>query len=131
MNAPALTALTAEVAAALAEIEGHYGRRVRHEPDGQGGALVVIEEIQLPASWAGQRAPLYFAIPFNFPAIAPYPYYLPQDVQPPPPWHQALQPIEWRGAPMIQVSLRNANWSPARDNILGCLMQVSGWLRSQ
>ena len=123
--------LTVEVAAALAEIEGHYGRRVHHEPDGQGGTLVMIDEIELPPTWAGPSAPLHFVIPFNFPAVAPYPYYLPQDVQPPAPWHQAMQPIEWRGMPMIQVSLRNANWRPAQDSILGCLMQVTEWLRSQ
>jgi hypothetical protein len=124
-------ALTAEVGAALAEIEGHYGRRVRHEPDGQGGALVVIEEVGLPATWARRSAPLHFVVPFNFPALAPYPYYIPQDVQPPAPWHQAMQPIEWRGMPMIQVSLRNANWRPAQDSILGCLLQVTEWLRSR
>jgi hypothetical protein len=125
------TALTAEVADAIGEIEAHYGRRASHEPDGQGGALVVLKEVELPSSWARRKAPLQFVIPFNFPATPPYPYYLPQDVQPPPPWHQAMQPIEWRGAQMIQVSLRNSNWSPARDNIVGCVMQVADWLASQ
>jgi len=125
------TAVTADVADALTEIGVHYGRRASHEPDGEGGALIVIQGVELPVSWGRKIAPLHFVIPFNFPATPPYPYYLPQDVQPPPPWHQALQPIEWRGESMIQVSLRNANWNAAKDSIVGCVMQVSAWLRSQ
>jgi len=123
--------VTADVADALAEIEAHYGRRASHEPDGQGGALVVIQDVELPSSWGRKSASLQFIIPFNFPAIPPYPYYVPQNAQPPPPWHQALQPIEWRGEPMIQVSLRNVNWNATKDNIVGCVMQVSAWLRAQ
>lgn len=120
-----------EVAEALAELEDHFGRRVSHEADGQGGAIATLEALDLPASWACSKAPMRFVVPYNFPATPPYPYYLPQEVQPPTPWHQALQPIEWRGESMIQVSLRNNNWDPARDRILGCILQVADWLRAQ
>ena len=32
---------------------------------------------------------------------------------------------------MIQVSLRNNHWDPARDNVVGCVLQVAAWLHQQ
>lgn len=126
-----VASLNPEIAEAVEEILAHFGHRASREPDGQGGALVTVEDVDLPASWARQTAPLRFMVPYNFPATPPYPFYLPKDVQPPTPWHQAMQPIEWRGEQMIQVSLRNNNWDPARDRVLGCILQVGDWLRAQ
>jgi hypothetical protein len=126
-----MSSINPEVADALGEIKAHFGPRLSYEGDGLGGAFVTIDGMNLPSSWAKASASVRFIVPYNFPATAPYPYYLPQDVLPPKPWHQALQPIEWRGLPMIQVSLRNNNWDPARDRVLGCILQVADWLRGQ
>jgi hypothetical protein len=123
--------LNEDVADALEEIGAHFGHRLAHESDGQGGAIVTIEDIELPSAWSLDAAPMRFVVPYNFPATPPYPYYLPQAVQPPAPWSPALQPIEWRGEAMIQVSLRNNSWDPARDSVLGCVLQVCDWLRAQ
>jgi hypothetical protein len=123
--------LTPEVSDAVGELQGHYGARLDHQPEDDGGALVTIKMVELGASWGGAKAPLCFVIPYNYPAVPPYPYYLPREVEPSGVWPPALQPIEWRGTPMIQVSLRNNNWDPARDSILGCVLQVTDWLRSR
>lgn len=121
--------ITADVQDAVDEFEAHFGRRVAYESDGEGGALVTILGVELAERWGCAAAALRFAIPYNYPATPPYPYYLPREAQPAAPWPQALQPIDWRGEPMIQVSLRNNNWDPARDSVVGCVLQVAAWLR--
>jgi hypothetical protein len=123
--------MTADVRDATEGLEIHFGDRVAWESDGEGGAVVTIEEIELGKAWTRTEAPLRFVAPYNFPAAPPYPYYLPRDAHPQGPWPTALQPIEWRGAPAIQVSLRNNRWDPARDSLLGCVLQVAAWLREQ
>ncbi len=126
-----VAALTAEVSDATADLEDHFGDRVAWETDGEGGAVVTVERIELGKGWTRPEAPLRFVVPYNFPAAPPYPYYLPRDAHPQGSWPPALQPIEWRGAPVIQVSLRNTRWDPARDGLIGCVLQVAAWLREQ
>jgi hypothetical protein len=123
--------LAADVGEAVEELQAYFGDRLTAEPEADGGALITIARVELAASWGRRRAPLRFVIPYNYPAIPPYPYYLPREAEPPGAWPPALQPIDWQGAPMIQVSLRNNNWDPARDNVLGCVLQVTDWLRAQ
>lgn len=123
--------IAAEVRDATEELQSHFGARVAWEPDGEGGAVVTIEKVELGEGWTRTEAPLRFVVPYNFPATPPYPYYLPRDAHPQGAWPTALQPIEWRGASAIQVSLRNSRWDTARDGLLGCVLQVAAWLREQ
>lgn len=124
--------LAGPVAEGIRLLEVCFEDRVRYEPDGEGGAFVVVEGIDLGANWTVPRAELTFHLAYNYPASAIYPYYLPAGVIPasgsmPP----ALQQVVWRETPVIQVSLRHANWDPRRDNALGAVMQTQDWLRSQ
>ena len=123
--------LAPEVDEALHELEDHFGDDFASEPDGQGGALVAIDKISLGKTWTKTKVSLRFVVPYNFPATPPYPYYLPRDAHPSGTWPAALQPIEWRGAPVIQVSLRHNRWDATRDSLLGCVLQVTAWLREQ
>lgn len=126
MTAPAVTA---DVADAIGELRTHFGAGVDAEPDGTGGAIVTVGGVKLADGWGRASAPVRFVVPYNYPATPPYPYYMPRECQPPGPWPQALQPVDWRGEAMIQVSLRNTNWDPARDTVVGCVLQVAAWLR--
>lgn len=117
------------VAEGLAEIEVFAPGRVSHEPDGSGGAYITVEGIALGPSWTQDIAALTFHLPYNYPDAAPYPYYLPEGHMPSPGQVQAVQPVVWREQAAVQVSLRNNNWDPATDTALGCLLQVSDWLR--
>lgn len=124
--------LAAEVSRGLEELEEAFPGRVRHEPDGEGGAFVTIEEVELSDRWTRLSSELTFHLAYNYPAASIYPYYLPQEVTPADGvFPAALQRIEWRGKQVIQVSLRQENWDPRRDNAVGAVMQTQAWLRSQ
>jgi hypothetical protein len=124
--------LSEGVSLGLADLEEVFSGRVRHEPDGEGGAYVVVEGIELGPNWSATSAELAFHLAYNFPASSIYPYYLQSDVVPAGgAFPQALQRVEWRGSPMIQVSLRQERWDPRRDNAVGAVMQTQDWLRSR
>jgi hypothetical protein len=117
-----------EVADALSRLRDQYGRRLASEPDGAGGALVAISRVRLGSGCSQASTTLRFILPFNFPSLPPYPYYVPRTAGPKEPWPPALQPVEWRGDSVIQISLRNNNWNPGQDSIVGCVMHVAAWL---
>ena len=125
------TTATVEVINAIKDLEAVLPGRVRSEPDGFGGAYVTVEDIELGPGWSRPSAPLTFHVPYNYPAAAIYPYYLPPDARPLNSSPPALQQVVWRGNPATQVSLRHTRWDPVRDNALGCVFQVRSWLRSQ
>lgn len=120
-----------DVAEGIAELEQAFPGRVRFEPDGSGGAYVTVEDIDLGPRFSTSAAALTFQLAYNYPAAAPYPFYLPADASPTGAWPQALQPIEWRGFRVIQVSLRHTNWDPHRDTAVGSVVQVASWLQAQ
>jgi hypothetical protein len=124
--------VAADVGRGLEELEDAFPGRVRHEPDGEGGTFVTIEEIQLSDRWTAPRCELTFHLAYNYPAASIYPYYLPKEViLADGGFPAALQRVEWRGNQVIQVSLRQENWDPRRDNAVGAVMQTQSWLRSQ
>jgi hypothetical protein len=123
--------LAGPVSEGIRLLEDAFDGRVKHEPDGEGGAFVVVEEVDLGGKWTAPEADLTFHLAYNYPASAIYPYYLPAEVVPadgsmPP----AVQRVIWRDTSVIQVSLRQANWDPRRDNAIGAVMQTQHWLRS-
>jgi hypothetical protein len=125
------SALASDVSHGLDELEAAFPDRVTAEPDGTGGAFVSVDSIDLGDRWARSITPLAFHLPYNYPAGAIYPFYLPGDVTPNGGLPPALQPVEWRGRRMIQVSLRHTNWDAQRDNAVGAVMQTQAWLKRQ
>jgi hypothetical protein len=118
------------VAEGLGELECEFGP-LGVEPDDVGGAYVTLQPHAIGSGWNLSNATLTFHLPYNYPAAAPYPYYLPGDVAPTGAWPPALQAIQWRDRAVLQVSLRHNNWDPERDRVRGCVTQVLDWLRRQ
>lgn len=125
------TLVAQEVTAALADLEKAFPGRVSSEPDGLGGAIVAIAGVPMPAAWPLSHGQLMFVIPFNFPAIPVYPYYIPADAAPEGALDGALQRIDWRGQSVLQLSLRHTSWRPGLDTILGSVWQAMDWLKSR
>ena len=119
-----------EVTVALAELEKAFPGRISTEPDGLGGAIVAIADVPMPGAWPARHSQLMFVIPFNFPAIPVYPYYIPADAAPEGALDGALQRIDWRGQSVLQLSLRHTAWRPGLDTILGSVWQAMDWLKS-
>jgi hypothetical protein len=123
-------ALSADVSEGVRQLEDAFQDRVSYEPDGQGGAYITIADIVLGDAWNVFSAPLTFHLAYNYPAAAPYPFYLPGGTEPKSTWPAALQRVGWRERAVLQVSLRHNNWDPARDSAIGSVLQVGDWLRA-
>jgi hypothetical protein len=124
-------AIATEVSRALGELEEAFPGHVASEPDGLGGALVSIAAVHLPAGWPVTHSALMFVIPFNFPAIPVYPYYISAEVAPGGALAGALQRVDWRGQSVLQLSLRHNRWRPGLDTVLGSVLQAMDWLASR
>jgi len=128
VNAPLVAQ---EAVVALAELEKALPGRVSSEPDGLGGAIVAIADVPMPAGWPLNHSRLMFVIPFSFPAIPVYPYYIAADAAPEGALDHALQRIDWRGQSVLQLSLRHTAWRSGLDTILGSVLQAMDWLKSR
>jgi len=120
-----------EFAEAVEEIEAEFDA-VSSEPDGEGGAFVVVESIDAGDRWVPDLLAVEFQILFNYPYAAIYPYYTTPELrradagQLP----QGLQRVEWRGRQVTQISLRSNHWEPQHDTALSKLKQVRHWLQT-
>jgi hypothetical protein len=122
------TVIVQEVAHALVELHEAFPGRLASEPDGLGGALVSIADTRLPAGWPATHSALMFVIPFNFPAIPVYPYYIAAEVAPAGALGDALQRVQWRDRSVLQLSLRHNRWRPGLDTVFGSVLQAMDWL---
>lgn len=121
--------VSSDVEAGLDELDAAFPGRVQHSPDGTGGTIVTIDGIELGEKWTPSSTPLSFELPYNYPAAAIYPFYIPGDVRRNDgSWHQGLQQVGWRGETVIQVSLRHNRWNPGVDSAVGSVLQVQDWL---
>jgi hypothetical protein len=125
------TVNTTPAVAAIEEIAAEFDG-TRSEPDGEGGAYVAVEGIEIGERWAPRLVTLEFQILFNYPFGAIYPYYTCAELrrtdggESPP----ALQQADWRGRTVTQVSLRSNHWNPQHDTALSKLKQARHWFQS-
>jgi len=124
------TILAADVGEGVRLLEEAFPSRVSCEADGQGGAYVTVGDVDLGGTWNVAVAPLSFHLAYNYPAAAPYPFYLPAGTRPSGGWPNGLQRVHWRDRDVVQVSLRHNRWDPARDSAVGSVLQVRDWLRA-
>lgn len=122
--------LAADVGEGVRQLEEAFPDQVSYEADGQGGAYVTVSDIELGEGWNMPTAPLTFHLAYNYPAAAPYPFYLRAGAAPNGSWPPALQRVQWRGSEVVQVSLRHNSWDPASDSGVGSVFQVRDWLRT-
>ena len=122
------TVIAPEVARALGELQEAFPGRLASEPDGLGGALVSIADTRLPEAWPATHSALMFVIPFNFPAIPVYPYYIAAEVAPAGALGEGLQRVQWRGRSVLQLSLRHNRWRAGLDTVVGSVLQTMDWL---
>jgi len=127
--------LTPEVQEAICEVQAAYpDHNVAVEPDGQGGAYLVVQDLflgdqYLPAtSWVG------FHIGFQYPRSDVYPHFIGGDVT------RAdgrahgkgfSGPNEWQGHRALQISRRSNRWDPATDTAVVKLVKILEWVRAQ
>lgn len=123
--------MSAPVETAIVELEREYGVAV--EPDGSGGAIVTVSPVDLGPRWSPQSVELIFAIAFNYPFAAIYPFYTEPALSRTDggAWPSALQRVGWRGREVTQISLRANRWNPSVDTAAGAVAQVAHWFRER
>jgi len=126
--------MTPEVAQALNEIrDAHPGVTVTVREDGQGGAVVIVEEVDLghpyshPTTWVG------FHITFQYPYADVYPYFVRGDLSRADgrPLGEALSVTAFENRPAVQVSRRSNRREVALDTAYLKLLRVMEWLRQR
>jgi len=127
--------LTPEVQEAICEVLIAYSdNKVTIEPDGQGGAYVVVQELFLGDQYLPSTSWVGFHIGFQYPRSDVYPHFISSDVT------RAdgrahgngfSGPNEWQGRRALQISRRSNRWDPTVDTAVGKLMKVLEWVRTQ
>jgi hypothetical protein len=127
--------MTPEVEGAIKELERAFpGSRVDVEPDADGGAWVVVNDLpvgptyELGTTWVG------FQVTFQYPRADVYPHFL----------DGALRrkdgkglgegfsgATQWRGRPAVQVSRRSNRLDPSTDTAATKLAKVLEWVRTK
>lgn len=133
MTALDSAAVTAAVAAAVTAVETQFtDHSVEVVPDGTGGAIVVIEDVNVGDRYTPSTTWLGFQVSAAYPAADVYPHYVGpvvrRDGQPHGP---AIQQVTWRDRPALQLSRRSNGWNPALDNAALKAEKVITWLATQ
>ena len=128
-------AITPEVAVAVAELKTAFrGHRIEADPDGQGGAYVVVDDLPLGAQYRPERSWVGFVIGFQYPASDIYPLFTDPNlsrVDGAPLGEGFQQPVTWHGRATTQISRRSNRWNPAEDTAALKLAKVLEWLATR
>jgi hypothetical protein len=126
--------MTPEVAAAVDEIKAAFAPSdVTVDPDGDGGAFVVIESVPLADLYVPDDTWLGFQITFQYPLSDVYPHFARGDLARVDGGllGEATSPTTWRNRPAIQLSRRSNRLNPATDTAVLKALKVMTWLNAR
>lgn len=127
-------ALTAEVGDAIEEIRRHFDETVTTViEDGQGGAWILVEDVDLGEKYSPARSWIGFQITFQYPYSDVYPHFVRGDLSRSDgdALGEGTSAGQFQGRPAIQVSRRSNHLNPATDTALLKLLKVLDWIRSR
>ncbi|MGX1491470.1 hypothetical protein RKD41_003729 [Streptomyces tendae] len=124
---PAVSKAIDEVRAAFPDTE----IRVREEPDG--GAVVLVEDIDPGAQYQQRSTWIGFRITFQYPYSDVYPHFVRGDLARADgaPLGEAMTVTAFEDRPAVQISRRSNRLNPATDTAVLKLHKVLTWLRSR
>ena len=124
-----------QVAKGLEQIRTSFpGREVVARDDGEGGAYVIVEGVELGApyvqaeTWVGAR------LTMQYPYADVYPLYVRGDLARVDggPLGEGTQPnVPFEGRTAVQISRRSNRLNPARDTAAMKLQKVIAWMKSR
>lgn len=133
-------ALKAAVETALADLKSVYGEdHVLAVPDGQGGAWIEIDHVELGVTYVQLSTFLVFLLPFNLPGADIYPMFVRDDLarRDGRQLGDGLQrtTLSWPGQPsqrpVVQISRRTRGGTFAAQTAAQKTEKVLEWLRSR
>jgi hypothetical protein len=127
-------ALADEVAEAIEEIRASFAdSKVTLTEDGQGGAFVVVDPVDLGPAYKEQVSWIGFQITFQYPLSDVYPHFVREDLE----RIDGAQlgegfskQADWQGRKAVQVSRRSNHLNPATDTAAIKLHKVLRWIRA-
>jgi hypothetical protein len=124
---PSVSKAVDEVRAAFPDAEV----RVREEPDG--GAAVLVEEIDPGAQYQQRSTWIGFRITFQYPYSDVYPHFVRGDLArvDGAPLGEAMTVTVFEDRSAVQISRRSNRLNPATDTAVIKLHKVLAWLRSR
>jgi len=124
-----------EVAEAIAEIQQAFAaNRVQVIEEPQGGAHIIVYDLDIGASYQPTTTWVGFSIPFQYPHADIYPHFMDGSVRRADgqPFGPGLTgPTPWQNRSALQVSRRSPQWNAATDTAALKLLKVLEWIRSQ
>jgi hypothetical protein len=129
--------VTTEVEEAIAEVRAQFpGHKVDISPEDQGGAYVVVHDLDIGKSYQPSTTWVGFLISYLYPQPDVYPHFI--DVQVKrvdgnPLGDSFSGPTTWPGreGQVSQVSRRSKPWNPATDTAATKLAKVLDWIRTR
>ena len=131
---PDVQNVTPAVRKAIDEIvAGFPTARVKADPCGNGGAYVVVQDVQLAKIYEQAETWVGFHITYQYPFADVYPHFVRPDLRRADgdSLGMAMTSGAFRGHPAIQLSRRSNHWNPARDTALLKLQKVLRWLNNR
>ena len=129
-----MSTLTTAVTDAVGAVRAHFtGLPVEVTPDGAGGALVIINGVDVGPRYRPSTTWLGFHVSAAYPDADVYPHYVGGDLvrvdgQPHGP---AIQSVAWQGRQALQISRRSNHRDPAVDNAALKAERIHRWLADQ
>jgi hypothetical protein len=129
-------ALVEPVARAIDQIRKAFPEsQISAREDGQGGAYLIVEPVDLGAPYEPRESWVGFRVTFQYPYADVYPHYIRGDLRRAdgrPVVGDGVQAGQvFEGRPAHQVSRRSNRLNPQTDTALLKLEKVLGWLRSR
>ena len=126
--------VTAAVAKAIEEIRRTFKEcGVDVEPDGSGGAVVVVRSIPLGCPYAQARVWVGFHITYQYPYADVYPHFTNADLARSRGGGlgSGFGEASFRDRPAIQISRRSNRLNPETDTAALKLLKVVKWMKEQ
>jgi hypothetical protein len=124
-----------QVEQAVGEIQAEYGDvQVRVRDDGEGGAYVIVEEVDLGPFYRPSKSWIGFRITFQYPYSDTYPHYVCGDlsrVDGRPLGEGTSSNVTFEGRAAVQISRRSNRLDPRSQTALIKLKKVLAWLASR
>ena len=125
--------MTPEVSAAVEEIRQTFaGHTVDVEEEAQGGASVVVRDLDVGNRYKPASTWIGFLITFQYPAADVYPHFTvggfarADDTA----LGNGFSVVQWREMPAVQISRRSNRWNPAADTAAGKLLKLLEWMKT-
>ena len=126
--------LTPTVAKAIEEIRRTFeGCQVDVEPDGSGGAVVVVKGVPLGCPYAQATAWFGFNITCQYPYADVYPHFTNADLARSGGGSlgAGFGEASFQGSPAMQISRRSTRLNPETDTAALKLLKVVKWMKEQ